>query len=129
MFKANCRIRNTVYGDRKQLFRPITKRGVSTLFKIMAKKAKTCEHISEITNYERLEFLGRCAHVLLFVDERIVFVFFRRCTIRIHCFHSFILLISAIRRRSSINVSCRFNSKSLFYVIGKKSLSTTFHHL
>ncbi len=57
-FKANCRIRNTVYGDRKQLFRPITKRGVSTLFKIMAKKAKTCEHISEITNYERLEFLG-----------------------------------------------------------------------
>ena len=24
----------------------------------MAKKAKTCEHISEITNYERLEFLG-----------------------------------------------------------------------
>lgn len=25
----------------------------------MAKKAKTCEHISEITNYERLEFLGR----------------------------------------------------------------------
>lgn len=57
--KANCRIRNTVYGDRKQLFRPITKRGVSTLFKIMAKKAKTCEHISEITNYERLEFLGK----------------------------------------------------------------------
>ncbi|CAF1218230.1 unnamed protein product [Rotaria sp. Silwood1] len=56
---ANCRIRNTVYGDRKQLFRPITKRGVSTLFKIMAKKAKTCEHISEIANYERLEFLGR----------------------------------------------------------------------
>lgn len=58
VFQANCRIRNTVYGDRKQLFRPITKRGVSTLFKIMAKKAKTCEHISEITNYERLEFLG-----------------------------------------------------------------------
>ncbi|CAF4852766.1 unnamed protein product [Rotaria sp. Silwood1] len=56
---ANCRIRNTVYGDRKQLFRPITKRGVSTLFKIMAKKAKTCEYILEITNYERLEFLGR----------------------------------------------------------------------
>ncbi|CAF1628716.1 unnamed protein product, partial [Rotaria sp. Silwood1] len=55
---ANCRIRNTVYGDRKQLFRPITKRGVSTLFKIMAKKAKTCEYILEITNYERLEFLG-----------------------------------------------------------------------
>jgi len=25
----------------------------------MAKKAKTCEHISEITNYERLEFLGK----------------------------------------------------------------------
>ena len=24
----------------------------------MAKKAKACEHISEITNYERLEFLG-----------------------------------------------------------------------
>ncbi|CAF1240066.1 unnamed protein product [Adineta ricciae] len=55
---ANCRIRNTVYGDRKQLFRPVTKRGVSTLFRIMAKKAKTCEQISEITNYERLEFLG-----------------------------------------------------------------------
>ncbi|CAF1307302.1 unnamed protein product, partial [Didymodactylos carnosus] len=55
---ANCRVRNTMYGDRKQLFRPITKRGVSTLFKIMAKKAKNFEHISEITNYERLEFLG-----------------------------------------------------------------------
>lgn len=48
-----------MYGDRKQLFRPVTKRGVSTLFRIMAKKAKTCEQISEITNYERLEFLGR----------------------------------------------------------------------
>lgn len=71
---ANCRIRNTVYGDRKQLFRPITKRGVSTLFKIMAKKAKTCEHISEITNYERLEFLGDALLELL-VSIHLFFLF------------------------------------------------------
>lgn len=71
---ANCRIRNTVYGDRKQLFRPITKRGVSTLFKIMAKKAKTCEHISEITNYERLEFLGK--HRCPLVSMTMFFFFF-----------------------------------------------------
>lgn len=33
----------------------------------MAKKAKTCEHISEITNYERLEFLGELNEYFLFV--------------------------------------------------------------
>lgn len=32
----------------------------------MAKKAKTCEHISEITNYERLEFLGKKSIELFF---------------------------------------------------------------
>jgi ribonuclease-3 len=56
----NCKVRNPNYGcltsqKRKNLLR---KKGIHTLFSIMAQKANHFEQTSMVSNYERLEFLG-----------------------------------------------------------------------
>ena len=56
----NCKVRNPQYGvltpqKRKSLLR---KKGIHMLFSIMAQKGNENEELSNISNYERLEFLG-----------------------------------------------------------------------
>lgn len=72
----NCKVRNPNYGGltsnkRKSLLR---KKGIHMLFSIMAQKGHDGEHESQISNYERLEFLGD--KILELLTSRHLFLLF-----------------------------------------------------